>query len=110
VHTVVETPEYLAAAKSVGMTEAESFAAVDYIAAKPEAGAVIEGTGGARKVRIPKQGSGKSGGYRIITYYMNVNTPVFLVTVISKEQQANLTDKQKKQVKSSTKGENRRRR
>ncbi len=98
-HTVVETPEYLTAAKKAGMTETERQAAVDFLAANPDAGDIIPGTGGCRKVRIAKQGGGKSGGYRIITYYADMETPVFLMTVISKGKQANLTDRQKNELR-----------
>lgn len=98
-HTVVETPEYLAAAKKAGMTETERQAAVDFLAANPDAGDIIPGTGGCRKVRIAKQGGGKSGGYRVITYYTDTETPVFLMTVISKGRQANLTDRQKNELR-----------
>jgi hypothetical protein len=65
VHTVVETPTYLAAAAKAGMTEAERVAAVDQIAADPQAGDIIPGGGGVRKVRVAGRGKGKSGGYRI---------------------------------------------
>jgi hypothetical protein len=98
-HTVVETPEYLTAAKKAGMTEAERNAAVEFIACNPMAGDVIEGTGGARKVRIAREGAGKSGGYRVITYYTSEARPVYLLTVISKGRQANLTADQKAQIK-----------
>jgi hypothetical protein len=84
------------------MTEAEREAAVDFLARNPQAGDLIEGSGGARKVRIARQGSGKSGGYRVITYFHDACTPVFLLTVISKGQRADLTAGQKKQVKDST--------
>jgi hypothetical protein len=97
--TVVETPEYLSAAKKAGMSDAERLATVDYIAANPMAGDVIEGSGGARKVRIAREGKGKSGGYRVITYYTSPNAPVFLLTVISKGKQANLTANQKAQIR-----------
>lgn len=110
VHTVVETPEYLAAAKRAGMTDAERDWVVDYLAKNPSTGAIIEGTGGARKVRVPKEGGGKSGGYRVVTFYANRKTPVFLITVISKGNQANLTKDQKQSVKDSVKADNRRRR
>ena len=83
-HTVVETPEFLTAAKKAGMSDAERLAAVDYIAANPTAGDVIEGSGGARKVRIAREGKGKSGGYRVITYYTRDDMHVYLLTVISK--------------------------
>jgi len=106
-HTVVETPEYLRAAKKAGMSEAEREAAILFLAERPESGEVIEGSGGARKVRIAREGAGKSGGYRVITYYRDEDTPVFLLTVISKGQRADLTAGQKKQVKGSTRGEKR---
>ena len=99
VQTVVETPEYLSAASKAGMTDAERIAAIDFIAANPDAGVVIEGTGGCRKVRIAREGKGKSGGYRIVTYYTRLDAPVFLLTVISKTRQANLTAAQKAELK-----------
>ena len=98
-HTVVETPEYLAAAKKAGMSDAERLATVDAIAANPTAGDVIEGSGGARKVRIARDGKGKSGGYRVVTYYTRDDAPVYLLTVISKGKQANLTTAQKAQIR-----------
>lgn len=82
---------------------------MNFIAANPEAGDIIEGSGGARKVRIARQGKGKSGGYRVITYYLHERAPVFLLTVISKGQRADLTAGQKKQVKDSTAAEKKRR-
>src|SRR5216683_3181914 len=68
-HTVVETPSYLADVKSEALTEGEREAVVEMIANHPEAGNEIGGTGGARKVRVPGRGRGKSGGYRVITFY-----------------------------------------
>lgn len=109
-HTVVETPEYLRAAKKAGMTEAEREAAMLFLAGHPQAGEVIEGSGGARKVRIAREGKGKSGGYRVVTYYQDAETPVFLLTVISKGQRADLTSAQHRQVKGSTQSEKRMRR
>lgn len=97
--TVVETPEYLAAAKRAGMTDEERDAVVSFIAANPRAGDIMPGTGGCRKVRVAKEGKGKSGGYRVITYYATRNEPVYLVTVISKGKQANLTDKQMNELR-----------
>jgi mRNA-degrading endonuclease RelE of RelBE toxin-antitoxin system len=67
--TVIETSSYLADAKAAPLTEAERDAIVDMIASNPEAGDEITGTGGARKVRVAGRGKGKSGGYRVITFY-----------------------------------------
>lgn len=49
------------------------------------------GTGGCRKVRVAGRGKGKSGGYRTITFYSGIGIPVFLITVFSKGERANLT-------------------
>ncbi|WOF42876.1 type II toxin-antitoxin system RelE/ParE family toxin [Sphingopyxis indica] len=97
--TVVETPEYLSAARKAGMTDIEREYAVTFLASNPDAGDVMPGTGGCRKVRIAKEGKGKSGGYRVITYYSTADQPVFLLTVISKGQQANLTEAQKNELR-----------
>jgi hypothetical protein len=99
VHTVVETPEFLSAARNAGMTDTERQSAVDLIAANPDAGQIIPGTGGCRKVRVAREGGGKSGGYRVVTYYARTDLPVFLLTVISKGQRANLTERQKNELR-----------
>lgn len=90
-HTVLETIAYLKAADDAGMDEEERVAVVDLIAANPEAGAVMPGCGGARKLRVRKRGAGKSGGYRVISYYAGENVPVFLLTVFGKGEKDNLT-------------------
>ncbi len=55
-------------AKALGVTETEKASIVTWIAVNPDAGNVIEGTGGARKVRFAGKSKGKSGGYRVITF------------------------------------------
>ena len=90
-HTVIETAAYLAAAKSAGMGEDERSAVVDIIAADPTSGEIMPGCGGARKLRVARPGTGKSGGYRIVTYYAGEAVPVFLLTVFPKNVKANLT-------------------
>ena len=73
------------------MTEAENAELVIFLAANPEAGDLIVGTGGARKLRWRRPGTGKSGGYRIITYFAGRNLPVFLLTLYTKGERANLS-------------------
>ncbi len=102
-HTVVETPTYLAAANKAGMTEGERKNAVDIVAANPQAGDIIAGGGGVRKVRIPGRGKGKSGGYRVLTYFMTHDEPVFLISVLNKSKQVNLSAAQKGAVKAAAK-------
>ena len=102
-HTVVETRAYVAAAKGAGMSEEEMVAVVDTVAANPEAGAIMQGCGGARKLRHAKPGKGKSGSYRIVTYYGGEGIPVFLITVFGKGEKSNLSDAEKNAVAKLTK-------
>ena len=102
-HTMVETSVYLREAGKAGLMEAEMIALVNFIAANPAAGDVIRGSGGCRKVRFAGKGKGKSGGYRVITYYVGEGIPVFLLTVYSKGRLGNLTDAQTNVLKVLTK-------
>ena len=67
--SVVETAIYLADAKGVGLSEEERAAIVNFVALKPDAGDEIKGSGGARKIRFGGKGKGKSGGFRVISFY-----------------------------------------
>ena len=85
--TVVELPEFLRRAKAI-MTEDERAALVDFIAANPEAG--ISLGGGLRKVRVARQGGGKSGGYRTVYVFGGTHMPIFFVSVFAKNEKDNL--------------------
>ena len=63
------------------LTDAERLALVDHLAANPTAGDLMEGTGGARKVRWGARGKGKRGGARVISFYGGPGLPVFLLTL-----------------------------
>ncbi|EJF82551.1 type II toxin-antitoxin system RelE/ParE family toxin [Bartonella rattimassiliensis] len=97
--TVIETPAYLISAKEEGITPEELFNIVSFIAANPDAGDLMQGTGGARKVRFPTKHKGKSGGYRVITFFGGQNIPVFLLDIYSKSSQGNLTKSEKNELK-----------
>ncbi len=89
--TVVELPEFQRRAKSM-MSDSEREAMIDWIAANPEGG--ISLGGGLRKIRIPREGGGKSGGYRTIYVFGGRYMPIFLVTVFAKNEKGNLTPKE----------------
>jgi hypothetical protein len=103
VHAVIETPAYLADADEAGMTEEERFAAGDIVAADPLAGDVMRGTGGCRKIRVAGKGKGKSGGYRIVTFFTGPDLPVFLLTVFGKGERANLSSAERNALAKLTK-------
>jgi hypothetical protein len=91
VHVVVETAAFIAAARAARLSGGEVDDIIDRIARLPDAGEVIQGTGGARKVRFAGRGKGKSGGYRVITLYSGGDFPVFLLTVFAKGERADLS-------------------
>jgi hypothetical protein len=73
------------------MSEIEREAIVVAISRNPTTGDLMQGTGGARKTRFAGRGKGKSGGYRVVTFYGADDVPVFLLAVISKGERANLS-------------------
>jgi len=89
-HAVAETPTFQRDAAAAGMSEAEKVELISFLAANPEAGDLIVGTGGARKLRWRRPGTGKSGGYRVITYFAGRSMPVFLLTLYAKGERVNL--------------------
>ena len=97
--TVVETPAFLHDARALGLSEAERLVIVTWIAANLAAGDVIEGTGGARKVRFAGKGKGKSGGYRVITFYSGPDIPVFLLNIFAKNEKTDLAQIERQVMK-----------
>ena len=100
-HTVVETEDYLRDAKTAGLSNNERTEIVDFIAANPDAGNEIRGTGGARKVRFAGKGKGKSGGYRVITFYSGNDIPVFLLNVFAKNEKTDLSQAERNEFKTA---------
>ena len=100
--TVIETESYLRSAKEAKMSDEEMKSAVDLVATDPEAGDVMQGTGGVRKARLAGRGKGKSGGYRIVYFYGGGDFPVFLLTVFGKGEKANLTQGERNALRQLT--------
>ena len=88
--TVVETPTYLKAAEAL-YSEAERASIVTTLANDPEAGDVMPGTGGFRKLRLARAGMGKRSGARLMYLYGGEDFPVFLITVYAKAEKGNLS-------------------
>ncbi|MFJ4064186.1 toxin [Pseudomonas sp. NPDC089996] len=67
----------------------------------PDAGDVIKGTGGLRKIRFsdPLRNKGKRGGIRVIYYYWHSGLEFWLFTLYGKDIQDDLTDQQRKALK-----------
>lgn len=90
-HTVISTPTFLRQAEQLNLSEDELNLIAVTLSSDPRAGDMIIGTGGARKLRHPGKGRGKSGGLRTIHYFGGDDVPVFLLSVYSKGTKENLT-------------------
>ena len=88
--TVVETPSYLRRAEKL-LSEDERFAVVNLVAEDPECGNLMRGTGGVRRVRIAREGGGKSGGYRVVYFFHDPGMPLYLLALFAKSGKVNLT-------------------
>ena len=70
-----------------------------FIAQNPEAGAVIRGSGGIRKVRWAREGAGKSGGVRIVYLARNDAGEIYLLTLYAKSESENISPTTLKEIR-----------
>jgi hypothetical protein len=80
-------------------TEEERGAFAAYIAERPTAGDVVPESGGIRKVRWGRAGSGKSGGVRVIYFTRTAEGEVVLLTLYAKAKTDNLTGPKLKEIR-----------
>ena len=72
---------------------------------KPDAGKIIQGSGGLRKLRWSAKGHGKSGGIRVIYYWFVAQDTILLAFAYSKNERGDLTPEQLQQLKRVIEGE-----
>ena len=77
------------------LSQSERHALISYLSVHPQAGVLIEGSGGIRKLRWTRGSSGKRGGVRVIYYYHNNSMPLYLLTLFAKNEMANISSKEK---------------
>lgn len=72
-----------------------------FLALEPEAGVVIPGTGGCRKLRWAdrRRGKGKRGGLRVIYYYLVRDVQIWLLTLYDKDEAVDLSAQEKRLLK-----------
>ena len=87
--TVIETPTFSRLVSDYwSENERQDFAV--FIANEPESGDVVPGSGGVRKVRWSRKGTGKRGGVRIIYYNKLKNGEVWLLLIYAKSAKENI--------------------
>lgn len=87
--TFIESPLF---AKQVYdyLVDDEYAALQRYLASDPEAGALVKGSGGVRKLRWARAGSGKSGGVRVIYFARTKQGEIWLLTIYAKSAEENI--------------------
>jgi hypothetical protein len=95
--TVVELPEFIRRSKKL-LSGEELNNLINHLATHPAAGVLIQGTGGIRKIRWKREGTGKSSGVRVIYYFHNERYPLFLLTVFGKSEKANLSQAERNEL------------
>ena len=96
--TVVETPLFQKQ-WPLYWTEDERGRFAAHIADNPDAGDVIPESGGLRKIRWQRAGSGKSGGVRVIYYTRGAAGELILLTLYAKSKTDNLTGQKLKEIR-----------
>ncbi|PNU04599.1 hypothetical protein [Novosphingobium guangzhouense] len=93
-NAIVETQAYLKQAERIGISPEDRAAIKLFLAENPNAGDLVQGSGGVRKARYAIGNKGKSGGVRLFTLFWSPDFPVYLLGVIAKSRQGNLTQEQ----------------
>lgn len=95
----VEVPLFTRRWAEIGLGNEELKALQIMLLKNPEAGPVMEGTGGIRKVRFPLENKGKSGSVRVCYTDFSDYEVTFLITAFTKKNQENLSDVEKNTLK-----------
>jgi mRNA-degrading endonuclease RelE of RelBE toxin-antitoxin system len=101
--TVVQTSTFLKLADDFFPKKDDLDELINFLAINPDAGDVVPNTGGCRKLRWPAKvkGAGKRSGYRIYFEFISDREEVWIHTVYAKNEQEDLTMKQRKNIRKS---------
>jgi mRNA-degrading endonuclease RelE of RelBE toxin-antitoxin system len=72
------------------LSEDEYLGLQSFLLQYPEAGKIVRGSGGVRKVRWAIAGKGKSGGVRVIYYFKKQEDEIWMLTIYSKNEIENI--------------------
>jgi len=73
------------------LTDAECAALAEFLAAHPDSGDVVAGTGGVRKLRWGMAGQGKRGGARVLHLFLMHRDTLWLLDIYGKREKADLS-------------------
>ena len=97
-HTFIESPLF---AQMVGdyLSDDEYAAFQHYLSENPEAGDLVRGSGGVRKLRWARVGQGKSGGVRVCYYVRTRQGQILLLVIYAKSARDSIAGHVLKQIK-----------
>jgi hypothetical protein len=103
--TFIQLSRFVAKWRSLKLTDADLSALESLLMGNPDAGEVMAGTGGVRKVRFapPSRHTGKSGAFRVAYAYFHIGETVYLLAIFGKNEQENFTAAQKAELKAMMK-------
>jgi hypothetical protein len=87
--TIVETELFTRQAARLWSEEERGEFCI-WLAQHPDAGDLVPGSGGCRKIRWRRAGSGKSGGVRVITFQKTADGRIFLLMIYAKSVRGNV--------------------
>ena len=76
-----------------------------FLVQNPEAGDIVRGSGGVRKLRWAKQGRGKRGGIRIIYFFKKNEDEIWMLTVYGKAEKSTIPSHVLKKIAEELKNE-----
>ncbi|MGB7991412.1 MAG: type II toxin-antitoxin system RelE/ParE family toxin [Candidatus Methylophosphatis roskildensis] len=89
----IETPTFTRLLMDL-LTDDEYSGLQNVLVEKPERGGIIKGGGGIRKLRFALPGRGKSGGVRVIYYWLKDYGQIYMLLIYSKSKKDDLTDRE----------------
>jgi hypothetical protein len=95
---LIRTLSFTKAIAKLKVTDAELAALETEIATNPQAGDVIQGLKGVRKIRFSMGGKGKRGGGRCIYLVLSFEDAIYLLLAYGKSKQTDLSQKQRKEI------------
>jgi hypothetical protein len=93
----IETPEFVRKYDHIASQD-EMMSLQRELIENPMKGLIVQGTGGSRKIRMRMPGRGKSGGARIIYYYVDLRGEIWLLDIYLKSEKDNLASSEKQKL------------
>ena len=94
IRTFKETSNFRKKWSALGLTDEDLRVLQLVLLKNPKSGDTISGSGGHRKIRIPIDNIGKSGGCRVIYIDVEIKECIYLVDIYAKNEKENLTVKE----------------